>query len=137
MPTQISHVHRVILPQLVRVVDGDTWRAYIDLDFRHIGFQEFRLYGWDTPEKQGPLTSPAERAKAAEATALARQWWVDVADLDIFVETQKDPEKYGRWLATLWAERGPYRSDLGTMLGSADLAVPSDGTRGTRWRDTH
>lgn len=139
-PTVLQHIAEIRLVDLVRVVDGDTWWAYVDVDFRELKYVEFRLWGWDTPEKQGPLTTAYERDQAHLATAHARHWWQTLHGYDyrFLVETDPDPEKYGRWLGDLWAEdRGGTRYYLHETLAPLHLAVPSNGTAGTRWRDTY
>jgi endonuclease YncB( thermonuclease family) len=138
--TTLQHIRKVITLLPVRVVDGDSWWCYVDQDFREIGYHEFRLDGWDTPEKQGPLVTPFEREKARQATEDVREWWAYAIDHDltVYVKTKPDPEKYGRWLAGLWAEdEHEVETHLGPHLFTLGLAVPSRGTAGNRWRDTY
>jgi endonuclease YncB( thermonuclease family) len=142
--TTLQHIREVktVLPR--RVVDGDTWWCHVDMDYHQIGFFEYRLDGWDTPEKQStPLVkvTEAEKLAAKQATAAAMDWWaiqIREGDRRIFIKTEPDPEKYGRWLGALWAETAyGQQYFLGQYLQARELAVPSDGTKGTRWRDTY
>ena len=141
MVTEIQHIREVktLLPR--RIVDGDTWWCYLDLGYRQLGLFEFRLHGWDTPEKQGVDASPWERERAREATNVAAIWWLDeirAGNRRILIQSEVDPEKYGRWLGILWSETPTgHRTFLGEHLRDLQLAVESDGTAGTRWRDTY
>lgn len=139
--TVLQHVKEVKTAMPRRIVDGDTWWCYVDLDYRQLGYFEHRLDGWDTPEKQGPETSPWERQMAREATFAVEDWWkihIAATDRRVFVRTEPDPEKFGRWLAGLWAETpAGLEFHLGQFLEDRGLAVPSNGTKGTRWRDTY
>lgn len=76
---------------LVRVVDADTVIVTIDLGFRLTATMPVRLYGINAPE-----------LKTAEGKA-ARAWVIDwfAEHTDLQIETQKDPEKFGRWLGTI------------------------------------
>jgi len=79
--------------RIVRIVDADTVIADIDKGFR--SHQEFplRLYGIDAPERF------TEEGKAATAHLTGL-----IEGKDILVETYRDKtEKYGRYLATIWA----------------------------------
>jgi endonuclease YncB( thermonuclease family) len=142
-PTVLQHIKKLVLLDQVRVVDGDTWWAYVDVDFRDIGLHEFRLFGYDTPEKQSSSTykvSALEKAAAEDATQFSMDFFAlsQALKQTVYVETQPDPEKYGRWLAQVWREdKAGNRLYLGEMLVQAQLATHSDGTKGTRWRDTY
>lgn len=87
-----------------RVVDGDTADLVVDLGFRLTSTMRVRFWGIDTPE----LTSkdPELRKKAVEAKefVIARL----MGDLDgwpLMIETLKDPDNFGRWLAKIWYTR--------------------------------
>lgn len=140
MTTVLDYTREVktLLPR--RIVDGDTWWCYVDQGYRQLGFFEYRLHGYDTPEKQGPDVDAWEKGRARLATEVATEWWANqirLADSRVFIRSTPDPEKYGRWLGVLWCETPKgYVSYLGWHLRDLNLAVPSDGTEGTRWRDT-
>ena len=78
---------------LVRWVDGDTAWLMIDLGFRMTATTDFRLYGINTPERGQPGYAEA----TAQANALAP------AGSTVLVTTYKAPDKYGRWLAEIFA----------------------------------
>lgn len=76
--------------EVVRVVDGDTVRLFIDMG-NHIGWEEnFRLAGINAPE-------PSQLG-GAEATA---QLTLMVANGIHRVQTYK-PTKYGNWSTDVW-----------------------------------
>ena len=80
---------------IVRLIDGDTVEADIDLGFSVSIRLKLRLYGIDTPEVRGE-----ERERGLEAK-LALAELIDQCS-PITVQTYKDiTGKYGRYLATL------------------------------------
>lgn len=89
-PTTPSYTYRATV---VRWVDGDTVWLTVDLGFRLTTTNDFRLYGIDTPERGQPGYAEA----TARATALAP------AGSTVLVTTYKNPDKYGRWLAEVFA----------------------------------
>jgi micrococcal nuclease len=87
--------------RIVRVIDGDTVEAEIDLGF-HVSFQAvLRLVGINTPEVHGP-----ERPRGLAATRHLQDLLMQHTPADgvVIVRTQKDvTEKYGRYLAVIVA----------------------------------
>lgn len=92
-------------------VDGDTVDLRVDLGFRTWIETRFRLYGIDTPERGQPLAKEA----SAEAAELAP------AGAEVVIETYKDPDKYGRWLADITTASGCV---VNAQLIADHLAVP-------------
>ena len=92
----------------VRVIDGDTLVADIDLGFHTTRREHLRLKGIDAPEIHA--TDPAERAKAQEAKL---ELALLVASHEgLLIKTYKDKrEKYGRFLVDIYVTR-----DDGTQL---------------------
>jgi micrococcal nuclease len=99
---------------VVRIVDGDTIEARIDVD---VGFglttsftQPLRLAGINAPEVHG-ASKPAGLAAAA--------WLASQLPLGAVVTTRTDKprEKYGRYLATL------YRDGEATSLNEQMVAA--------------
>lgn len=79
---------------VINVVDGDTLDLSVDLGFRCMFTDRFRLAGVDTPERGQPGW--------AEATEFLREK-LSVGD-EVVITTMKNPrDKYGRWLATIHA----------------------------------
>jgi micrococcal nuclease len=112
--------------RIVRVVDGDTLHADVDLGFDSHQLMTLRLLGIDAPEI---------RTEAGRAAKQFLQGLVDRASLaGVIVETVKDRrEKYGRYLATLRANQDRSFADppsFNQQLIDAGHARPYDG--GTR-----
>lgn len=72
--------------KLIRIIDGDTIEAELDLGFRISRRDIFRLEGINAPEHD-PVSTEALSAL--------------ITGKDIIIESHK-AEKYGRWLATIW-----------------------------------
>lgn len=93
---------------VARVIDGDTYVLRLDLGFRLEAEMVFRLYGFDTPElrsrKKTDEAREQERALAKKARIFAMDWFdwhADVQrDCHLRTLTYKDPDNFGRWLAT-------------------------------------
>lgn len=83
--------------KIVKVVDGDTVDAVVDLGFTVSVKVRLRLYGIDTPELKGISTDQKTLARSArdylEGAVLNEQ---------VEIETVKTLDKYGRWLATIF-----------------------------------
>lgn len=112
-----------------RVVDGDTFWAYLDLGFRDLALIEIRLAGIDTPEIRGLSEFEKKNAKLAKD---ATSHMLMFGKGDLWVQTFKDTDKYGRWLGIVWSESDTLT--LNEYLVGHQLAVLSpDGT--AKWRD--
>ena len=74
---------------IVRVIDGDTVEAQVDVGFHMTFKSKFRLKGVNTPERKKPGFS--------EATDFT-QAWVDEHNGHIEVETM-EKDSFGRWIA--------------------------------------
>lgn len=75
------------------VVDGDTFKANVDLGFRVSINEKFRMIGINAPEMN---TDAGKQAKDFLAQQIAG------AEIEMIVHGQ---DKYGRWLATVY--KGP------------------------------
>ena len=83
---------------VLKIIDGDTIRAKINLGF-HLTFEDnFRLAGIDTPELRSK--DPEEKSKAYAAKDYMTTRLLDKA---IIIHTKK-AGKYGRYLATIYCE---------------------------------
>lgn len=96
--------------EVLRWVDGDTVWLKVDLGFRFFGELDFRLYGVNTPERGFQ--------NWAEATAFSKA--KAPAGTTVVVQSYKDPDKYGRWLADIYADG----TCINTALVASGLAVP-------------
>lgn len=77
---------------VTRWVDGDTVWLDVDMGFRLQTGNDFRLNGINTPERgQAGYQEAKDRANALAPAGSA-----------VVIKTTK-PDKYGRWLAEVWA----------------------------------
>lgn len=104
--------------EVVKVVDGDTFKINIDLGFEvHLGPKSVRLYGVNTPESR---TSNLEEKKMGLAAKEFTDQWIKKANNKVKIESILDKnEKYGRILARVWNEAGEC---LNTEIVKAGLA---------------
>lgn len=80
----------------IKVIDGDSVWLEVDVGFRLIYKDNFRLNGIDTPELRAKSESTRCRAKEAkEALGLL------IAGKELKITTTK-PGKYGRWLVDIY-----------------------------------
>lgn len=87
--------------RVLRVIDGDTLEAEIDLGFRVFLRGTLRLAGINAPEVHGP-ERPRGLAATRHLEELLKQF--TPADGSVLIRTEKDrTEKYGRYLAVLVA----------------------------------
>lgn len=99
-PSETRYIHNKC--RIVRVIDGDTVVAEIDVGFRFKTIQHIRLLGCDMPEARTPL--------GRQATAeLSR--WLDRFEV-VTIETFKQ-DSFGRWLCWVTAQ------DQGSTLNAS------------------
>lgn len=101
--------------QSVRVIDGDTLEAVIDLGFRITIKETIRLAGINAPEMRTPAGPPAKAALIAMTMGWER--------LTIASEKSKQ-EKFGRWLGTLWGHSSGLVENLNRKMIQSGHAVP-------------
>jgi micrococcal nuclease len=95
------------------VYDGDTVTATIYLGFFVTVTEKFRLLGINTPE----LKKGDNRIAGAEARDYLKQL---IEGKDVIMRTEKSPEKYGRWLSTIFLEG----ENINQKMIDAGHAVP-------------
>ena len=86
-----------------RVVDGDTLDVTVDLGFHLSATMRLRLWGIDTAEMNDK--DPAMRKQAQDAksfTTTVVQSPTGSTEWPIKIETLKDTDSFGRWLAKVW-----------------------------------
>lgn len=82
---------------VVRIVDGDTLDLDVDMGFRSWRMKErFRLAGINAPETNRSIEASSGRSAKDYLSKL-----VPVGST-ILVETAKDPDNFGRWIAKVW-----------------------------------
>ena len=104
---------------VLRWIDGDSVWLEVDLGFRMKTINDFRLYGVDTPERGQP--------GYAEAKAFVEK--LSPAGTEVMIETYKNPDKYGRWLAEVSMSDEHFTFTVNTELINAGLAVNYFGGR--------
>jgi len=86
--------------KLIRVIDGDTIDALIDLGFSVWVKKRIRLYGIDTPETRTKDLKEKKAGQAAEDRLIELLWDFD----NEFVLISHGVGKYGRCLGELFIE---------------------------------
>ena len=81
--------------EVTRVVDGDTIDVAVDLGFKIVLNERFRLANIDAPESYGPKASEAGRAAALHLANLLP------SSTPIKLKSHKTG-KFNRWIAEVW-----------------------------------
>ena len=103
IPINLEEVELYIYKgKVIRVVDGDTIDAELDLGFGITMKQRFRMNDYDAPETWRPRNEAEEKhgqaaKKRAEELLLGKL---------IYLKSSKVPGIYGRYGATIWLEDG-------------------------------
>lgn len=112
---------------LVRVVDGDTVVATLDLGCHVAVTKTLRLVGLDTPEVVGP-----DKARGLASAQAARDWCAAAAVANpgttwplVVATTLDKDDRYGRLLGVVYAKGDPV--SLNRMLLEGGWAVAYDG----------
>ncbi|UGL61938.1 nuclease [Arthrobacter phage EastWest] len=98
----------IALATITRWVDGDSLWMKPDLTHRVSGSFEYRLLGVDCSDVKLPrkLSGDFARSILPEGSVVS-------------IRTEKDPEKYGRWLAVIYLDDGTTFNDLLLQRGYA------------------
>jgi endonuclease YncB( thermonuclease family) len=116
MPT-LPHIYRIVA--VVRVVDGDSGWVQCDAGFRQTTLVNYRLFGYDTPERHRGSTREKNLAVVAAVFADAFLKSTDT----LWMRTEPDPDNFGRWLSEIWREdEAGDKTYLGAELHEAGLA---------------
>ena len=105
----------------IRVIDGDTIEADVDLGFRIRQRKVIRLAGIDAPELRSKDAAEREKAKAAKA-GLERVLLTWQPSEVLMHSTGLD--KYGRSLAVIWICDGPGWDNVNTWMVENGHAAP-------------
>lgn len=102
--------------KIIKVVDGDTFDAEIDLGFNFKAKVRFRMYGLNAPETYG-IPKDSEQYKEGLKT---KEWLLArLLNKEVILHTFKDKtEKYGRYLASVRIEN----IDIGEQMIQEGLA---------------
>lgn len=97
--------------KITRVIDADTFVVNIDLGFCvALNKVKLRVHGWGAPENN---TIPGQEATAKVRELFAR-------DPNIIIQSYKDQQSLGRWVADIWVGEYTYpqvMERLGIMGG--------------------
>lgn len=117
--------------QCLRVIDGDTVDLLVDCGFHNHRVDRFRLYGIDTYELSSKDAAEREKAQAAKAKmierlspALGTLSTESPVKWALKIQTRKDPDHFGRWLADVWCQVNGTEIHLNAELLALGLAVP-------------
>lgn len=110
--------------RLVRVIDGDTIEADVDLGFYVTMRLRFRFIGIDTPEINSK--KPGEREAANKAKAYVEQVLGADPKPSLVLRTEK-ADGFGRWLAVVLYKTGETTKNLNEELLANGLASPFKG----------
>lgn len=111
--------------KVIRILDGDTVEAELDLGFGVSITRIVRMNGIDTPEKTSSILTVRELA--AKATARAKY---ALENKKVILKTQLDKgDKYGRVLAYIYESQRELDADqsFNLKLIQEGLAFPYDG----------
>ena len=106
--------------RVVKVVDGDTVDVDIDLGFGITRRERVRLAGVNTPELHSKDAGEQEAARGAKAFVV--DWLAPLSE--VFLRTEKEREKYGRYLAEVLSPSG---ESLNILLVQSGMASPYHG----------
>lgn len=109
----------------INVVDGDTVDLILDRGFHTLSDDRFRLVGIDTPETtRRPAGLTDEQWIAEKEAGLKAKTRVEslILNKQILVKTGKSPDKYGRWLATIYYRDADAWKSLNQTLLTEGLA---------------
>jgi micrococcal nuclease len=87
--------------QVVNIVDGDTIDVVIDLGFKITTNQRIRFARINTPETYNVKKDSEEYQKGILSKQFVQQR-LEANNNEIQLETEKVPEKYGRYIGTIW-----------------------------------
>lgn len=127
--TERQYVYKIT--KVVKVVDGDSYWLRVDVGFRQENLINVRLAGYDCPEARKGTSN--EKEKAIEARAAVNAYFNDMAG-QLWIQTEKDPDSFGRWLGDIWREFPTgSQAHLGNYLALLKLASVWP----TRWREEY
>jgi len=100
-------------------IDGDTFEATVDLGFRVLTRQRFRLMGYNAPELTGP-----EAPFGRQALDVVRRLLPAGSRVPLYADRD---DSFGRWLAHVWLDAEP-RQPLVPWLIEHGWGVAWDGS---------
>ena len=120
-----SQLYHYELKEIVKIVDGDTFDAIIDLGFGVSIKKRIRLHGINTPECR--TRDLKIKAKGLEAKERLRKMLSEHEVEKVFIKSFGNG-KYGRLIAkVLVGERGRAKKDIAAIMIIDGYGVPYDG----------
>jgi micrococcal nuclease len=110
----------------IRIIDGDTIEADVDLGFRIRQRQIIRLAGIDAPELRAK--DPEERRRSRSAKIALERMLLVWQPAEILMHSI-GLDKYGRSLAVIWASDGSSWDEINAMLVEQGYATPAEEKR--------
>lgn len=105
----------------IRVIDGDTIEADVDLGFRIRQRQIIRLAGIDAPELRSKDAAEREKAKAAKE---ALEYVLTACKPMEILMHSTGLDKYGRSLAVIWARDNDGWDSVNEWMVASRNAAP-------------
>ena len=104
--------------KILRVIDGDTFEASIDLGFHTHRVEKLRIYGYDAPEvKLYEGVTEDEKQLGLEAKKFCEELFSDPENQEITIRTHYDKTgKYGRFLATMMVNYNSAERDFKQLM---------------------
>jgi len=121
MSLRDPYIYRI--KQILKVVDGDTIDASIDLGFDISLEKRIRLAGIDTPESR--TTNVKEKAMGLESKEWLKKTLEGSKDILIKTELPDSTEKYGRIIGHLFIN--DQETSLNNQMITAGYALAYDG----------
>ncbi len=100
---EVKYIYNV--PEVERVIDGDTYILHVDMGFRIFGHVHIRLQGYSTPELREP------RGVEAKNFMIALFMQADQIVID-----SKNEQSFARWIADVYVDDkhvGEYLKEAG------------------------
>jgi len=120
-----SRLYHYAVKEVVKVVDGDTFDAVIDLGFNVSVQKRIRLHGIDTPECR--TRDLKIKKKGLKAKAKLKELLTAHESETVFVESHGNG-KYGRLIArVLVGERDNVKKDIAAIMIMDGFGVEYDG----------
>lgn len=116
--------------QAVRVVDGDTAYLFIDTGYHGYRLESCRFLDINTPELNSSDEEQREKAKLAKQLVQdmldceETTWMVHLKEWPLRIETAKEPDSFGRFLARIFFMKDGKEVSVNAVLLSEGLAVP-------------
>ena len=116
--------------QCVRVVDGDTAYLFIDTGYHGYRLERCRFLDIDTPELNSKNEADRERANDAKQMVMdmldceETTWMVHLKEWPLRIETAKEPDNFGRFLARIFFMNDGAEISVNAELLREGLAVP-------------